>query len=159
MRLGSARGVIRCCFLAGAILALAGGTELEAQAGLSSRVSLVALIARVAPRASMMQAGPAIETGTRGGAKELSVKIHLLANTGYRLVALGTAPMAARPLLVRDVEGEYRELTAGTAVTVARDHRGTGEWLGEVRYRSHSSHGDSEDALPVRYEVRVDPSI
>jgi hypothetical protein len=141
-----------------AILALAGGAELQAQVGISSRVSQVALIARVAPSASIRQEGPLVLRGTYGGSKELSVKLQLSANAGYRLVALATAPTSGAPLLVLDALGEYRELTPGIAVTVARDHRGRGEWLGEVRFRSQAAEVDGK-ALPVRYEIRVDPSI
>jgi hypothetical protein len=149
-------GVIRCSLGTVALLALAGKAELQAQAGLSSGVARVALIARAAPHAWMSPAGSGT---TASDTKELAVKVHVSANTGYKLVAVGTAPSRNARLWVRDSGGEFRELTPGAAITVARDPHAAGEWLGEVRYRSERARIEAGHALPVRYEIRVDPAI
>jgi hypothetical protein len=61
---------------------------------------------------------------------------------------------------VRSAEGDFQELRSGTAVTVARDGRAAGEWEREVSYRTEmSATDDVTKALPVRYEIRVEPTI
>lgn len=143
-----------------AVLALAGTLELGAQVGLSSGVAQVALVARIAPQADIRQVGPSLEMTRNGATKEVSVAVRLVANTGYRLVVVGTTPAAGSRLWVRGTNGEFQELTPGRAVTVARDLRGAGEWEREVSYRTETSaSGGSTNALPVRYEIRVEPTL
>ena len=132
-------------------------TDLEAQVGLSSEVSQVALTARVAQRISMQRAGAIRETGS--DSTQMSVRVRVSANTGYRLVVVRTVGAPGERLWVRDAAGDFRELTSGGAVTVARAHR-AGEWEKEVRYRAEGiKPAEGRRVLPVRYEIRVEPTI
>ena len=147
------------------ILAVAGPATLQAQVGLASALVQVALIARSAPRASINQVGPSKETGRQGNVREAVVKVGLSANTGYRLVVVGTGPVSsnaapASRVWVRAENGRFEELRSGSAVTVVRGHHAVGEWEAEVSFRSDPSEsGEGPHLLPVRYEVRVDPAI
>jgi hypothetical protein len=147
------------------ILAVAGPAVLQAQVGLASGVAQIALIARVSPRASINGVGLARETARRGSVSEATVKVRLSANTGYRLVVVGTAPASssaepASRLWVRAENGRFVELRSGVAVTVIRGHHTAGEWEPEVSYRSEASESvEGPHLLPVRYEVRIDPAI
>lgn len=144
-----------------ALLALAGAPALEAQVGLSSAASPVVLTARVALRASFEARGPGSETASSdGSANEMSLKVRVSANAAYRLVVVGTAPATAARLWVRDTGGELRRLTTGSAVTVVRNPGTADEELAEVRYRVGALEPVERRAeLPVRYEVRVEPTI
>ncbi len=144
-----------------ATMALAGAPALKAQVGLSSAASPVVLTARVALRASFEARGPGSETASSdGSANEMSLKVRVSANAGYRLVVVGTAPATAARLWVRDTGGEFRSLTQGSEVIVIRDPGTAGEELAEVRYRAGALEPVGKRAeLPVRYEVRVEPTI
>ena len=165
LRVGRALGLISRRLAPVAILAVAGPAILQAQVGLASGASHIALIARVAPRASISGVGPTQETARRGTLREGTVKVGLSANTGYRLVVVGTAPVSSQTepasrLWVRAENGRFEELRSGGSVTVAHELRGAGEWEREVSYRTESSEiSESAQALPVRYELRVDPTI
>jgi hypothetical protein len=92
--------------------------------------------------------------------KDISVSVRLIANTGYRLVVVGTATATESRLWVRGADGDFQELRSGTAVTVARDTQSAGELEREVSYRTVPSAVEGvSQALPVRYEIRVDPAI
>jgi hypothetical protein len=138
---------------------------LQAQVGLASGASQIALIARAAPQASINGVSPTQETARRGALSEGTVKVRLSANTGYRLVVVGTAPLSstdqsASRVWVRAENGRFEELRSGGSVTVAHELRGAGEREREVRYRTESSEiHESAQALPVRYELRVEPTI
>ena len=143
-----------------AVLALAGSPELGAQVGLSSGTAQVALVAHIAPQAAIHEVSPTRASTRDGTTKDVSVSVRLSANTGYRLVVVGTTPAAGSRLWVRGMDGEFQELTAGSTVTVARDLRGAGEWEREVSYRTETSASRGfTNALPVRYEIRVEPAI
>lgn len=146
------------------ILALAPAA-LQAQVGLASGSARITLIARAAPRASVNGVSLAQETARQGSLREGTVKVSLAANTGYRLVAVGTAPVSsndqsASRVWVRAENGRFEELKPGTAVTVARGHHADAASEPEVSFRSETSaSGEGSQALPVRYEVRIDPTI
>jgi hypothetical protein len=139
---------------------------LEAQAGLASGVARVRLVARVAPRASIDAIGPAQDSASDGLRRETSVTVRLFTNTGYRLVVLGTtlpagADLGGEPRLwVRAANGDFAEVTPGASVTVLREARAAGHSEREVQYRIEAGTiGSAASALPVRYEIVVDPTI
>ena len=145
-----------------ATMALAWAPALEAQVGLSSAVSPVVLTARVALRASFEAPDPVSETAGSGGTgKEMSLMVRVSANGAYRLVVVGTAaPATAARIWVRDTAGEFRSLTQGSEVIVIRDPGTAGEELAEVRYRAGAFESvKGRSVLPVRYEIRVVPTI
>jgi hypothetical protein len=86
--------------------------------------------------------------------------VRMSANTGYQLVARGTGAASSR-IWVRAASGEFQELTAGSSVTVARDTHCAGQWEREVRYRieGSDSNDDGSLALPVRYEIAINPTM
>jgi hypothetical protein len=57
------------------------------------------------------------------------------------------------------MDGTLRELANGTAVTVARDGRMAGAQEREVSYRVEAANAGAMGLLPVRYEIRVDPTL
>jgi len=168
-----ALGMIGRRLVALGILAMAAPAALQAQVGLASGSARITLIARAAPRASVngvspfapLRAGPAQETARQGTLREGTVKVRLAANTGYRLVVVGTAPVSsndqsASRLWVRAENGRFEELKSGTAVTVVRGHHADAASEPEVSFRSETSaSGSHTDALPVRYEIRIEPTI
>jgi hypothetical protein len=145
------------------VLTVAVPAALQAQIGLASGSARITLIARVAPGASINGVSQVRETARQGSLKEGTVKISLSANTGYRLVVVGTAPAssnAASRLWVRAENGQFEELKSGAAVTVVRGRHTDAESEPEVSFRSETSaSGEASQTLPVRYEVRVDPTI
>jgi len=145
-----------------AVLAVAAPATTQAQVGLASGGAQIALIARSAPGASISGVSPARETARQGSMVESSATVSLSANTGYRLVVVGTAPVssAASRLWVRAENGRFEELKSGTAVTVVRGHHADAGSEPEVSFRSETSvSGSRSDVLPVRYEIRVEPTI
>jgi hypothetical protein len=136
-----------------ALLAITSGAE--GQVGLTSGMTQVALVARVAPRGSIQGVSAQRETGKIGAVREVSVTVRMTTNTGYRLVVKATEVPAAR-IWVRSVTGEFQELTAGSSVIVARDTRCAGQWEREVRYRIEELAG-APAILPVRYELAITP--
>lgn len=156
--------MIGCSLVAVAALVLSTPAALNAQVGLASGGAQIALIARASPRASIRGAGSTRETGRSGALREHTVTLRLAANTGYRLVVVGTAPVTAGEtplrLWVRAENGRFEELTSGAGVTVVRGRHAVGDWQPEVSFRSETSaSGESSQPLPVRYEVRIDPTI
>lgn len=147
-----------------AVLAfLASTSSLQAQRGLGSGVAQIALIARVAPAAAFHGVSPTRGTVHAVGVKEARVTVRLSANTGYRLVVLGTGTEPNRPLArvwVRGADGRFQRLSPGSSVTVARGAHTAGEWDREVSYRIEApASADPGQTLPVRYEIRIDPTI
>jgi hypothetical protein len=133
---------------------------LEAQVGLTSGMAQVALEARSAPRGSIQGVSSPRETGRNGSVRETSVTVRLSANTGYQLMVRGTGAGSSR-IWVRAVNGEFQELTAGSSVTVARNGHSAGQWDREVQYRIQSADAAdiNEQALPVRYEIAINPTM
>ena len=165
MGVAAALGMIGRRLVALGILAVAGPAALQAQVGLASGAAHLTLIARVPSRASINGVSPTRETARRGTLREGTVKVRLSANTGYRLVVVGTAPVSSRTepasrLWVRAENGRFEELRSGAAVTVLRGHHAVAEWEAEVSFRSEASESiEGPQVLPVRYEVRIDPAI
>jgi hypothetical protein len=57
------------------------------------------------------------------------------------------------------VDGIFQELATGAAVTVALDRRPGGAREREVSYRVEAANFDGINLLPVRYEIRVEPTL
>jgi hypothetical protein len=134
---------------------------LQAQVGLGSGEGRIALIAQVAPRASMSETAFARATRHLGNVTEQTVTIRLSANTGYRLMVVGTASESVQSgtvsgLWVKTESGRFEKITSGAAVTVIRG-QAVSEWEPQVTFRTEQA--ESMNALPVRYEVRIDPTI
>jgi hypothetical protein len=135
---------------------------LHAQVGLTSGLAQVTLVARVAPRASIEGVGPALEVGSQGTLRELSVAVGVAANTGFRLVVLRTDAEAMVPgqaplLWVRGVNGDYQLLGHDRPIVVVREGPTAGQTEREVHYRV-----ETRDWLPsvaVRYEIVIDPEL
>jgi hypothetical protein len=116
----------------------------------------IALVAHIAPRGSIQGVSAERETARMGSVREASVMVRVAANTAYQLMVRGTAVAASR-VWVRDVNGEFQELTAGSSVTVARGTHAAGEWDREVQYRIESA--GELNSLPVRYEMAINPQL
>lgn len=165
MGVGSVIGRAGHALIALGVLALAAPAVLEAQVGLASGASRIALIARVLPRASINGMRSARETARRGNVREETITVPLSANTGYRLMVVGTAPVSsdagiAATLWVRDESGHFEEVKPGAAVTVIRGRYAVAGWEPEVTFRSQFSESlEGAPVIPVRYEVRIDPTI
>ncbi|HEY8195936.1 MAG TPA: hypothetical protein VIG04_03070 [Gemmatimonadales bacterium] len=159
------RSLTRPIRLAALGLALMGPAALQAQIGLASGTAHITLIARVPPRASINGVGSARETVRRGNLREETVTVRLSANTGYRLVVVGTAPASSPAgqsprLWVRAESGRFEEVMPDAAVTVIRGRHAVAEWEPEVNFRSERpASGQGAAVLPVRYEIRIDPTI
>jgi hypothetical protein len=152
---GASRQVlVRTVAALGMVFALPGVAQ--SQVGISSGVAQVALVAHIAPRGSIQGVSAERETGRTGSVREASVTVRVAANTGYQLVVRGTAIAASR-IWVRNVDGEFRELTSGSSVTVARGAHAAGQWDREVQYRIEAA-GDL-NSLPVRYEIAINPQL
>jgi hypothetical protein len=152
-----ARRSVRACKL---LLALAlaltsrGGTDLQAQVGISSRVAQVSLVVRAPSHADMPRVSAPRTIGRRGDLTEAAVRLNLLANSGYRLIARGTAGSASRVWIQVD-DDDYQELVPGRAVTLPQERRGGSER--EVRYLTDGSTSPAD--LPLRFELVIDPVI
>ncbi|MEO8089528.1 MAG: hypothetical protein ABI703_04450 [Gemmatimonadales bacterium] len=146
-------------------LALMGPVVLRAQIGLASGPSSILLIAAVPPKASISGVGSAREATRRGNLREQTVVLRLSANTGYRLLVVGTAPVGssagpASRLWVRGECGRFEEVTPGGAVTVLRGRQAVADWEPGVTFRSEDFEPvESPHGISVRYEVRIDPTI
>jgi hypothetical protein len=119
----------------------------------------VTLVARIAPRGAIQMAGRTRETNRAGVIREASAVVRLSANTGYRLLVRGTGSPKSR-IWVRDADGKFQELTAGSSVTVAHTARAAGQCEREVHYRIEMTEsGAPLTPLPVRYEMAINPSL
>ena len=139
-----------------AILALTSASSLEAQVGLSSGAAPVALLARVAPRTSVPAVSPAREIRSQEEMTEVAVNVRYSVNSPYRLVVRATDSHPTSRVWVRAADGEYREVVAGSSVTVIRGAHSASLQEREVRYRIESRRSLE---LPVRYEIVVNPAI
>lgn len=147
-----------------AALAFAGvalSPPLQAQAGLGSNPTQIALVARVSPRASIQRVGPVTVTARRGDMREASLWVRLFTNTGYRLVVVGTSGSNGASSLtwVRGMDGEFHPVIPGSSLTVAKDDHASGQREHEVTFRSEASIEGGRELLPVRYEIVVNPII
>ncbi|HWN18504.1 MAG TPA: hypothetical protein VNO19_06285 [Gemmatimonadales bacterium] len=165
MSLIPAAGLIGRSLAGLAILALIGPAALQAQIGLTSGSARIALIARVLPRVSVAGVSSAREIARQGNVREETVAVRLSANTGYRLVVIGTAPPDSQAgpaprLWVRSENGRFEEVRSGAVVTVARSRHTVGESEPEVSFRREAPESvEGRQLLPVRYELRIDPTI
>jgi hypothetical protein len=152
----TARASARVCkFLAAmTLMSPLVGAGLGAQVGLSSRVAQVSLVVRAPTRATMPGVSAHREIGRRGDLREAAVRIHLLANSGYRLVARGNAGSTSR-VWIQVADEDYQELTPGKSVALPGTRRGSSEQ--EVRYLTDGSTSAAE--LPLHFELVIDPVI
>jgi hypothetical protein len=138
---------------------LAAPARLQAQVGISSRPAQVILVARTAAHAAIDSVGVPEERETNGGAREVSVPLHLFANTVYRVIAVRSDTPSARSsrIWVRTETGEFRVLEAGSRLVVARGHP-EGKQVLNVLYRVESA-GAEPEAPSLRYELAVNPQL
>lgn len=160
---GSVIGRAGIAIIAVGVLALGGAAPLQAQVGLTSGAARITLIARVAPGASVAAVTPARETARRAGSIDQTVGVRLSVNTSYRLMVVGTAPAnsqaePARRLWVQAENGPFVEVRSGAGVTVARGPHAVAEEA-KVVFRREAELTEASRVLPVRYEVRIDPTI
>lgn len=102
--------------------------------------------------------GPVRRIRRQGRIVQASTALHFSANTGYRIL-VRAAGLSTSRVWVQAADGEYRELSGAGAVTVAHQPRG-GDGEREVHYRIELPQGDAPSlALPVRYEIVIDPVI
>jgi hypothetical protein len=130
-----------------------GGADLRAQVGISSAMTQVSLVARAPAHATIPGVSAQREIGRRGDLREAAVRIHLLANSGYRLVARANAGATSR-VWIYLAEDHYQELVPGGSVTLPGRH---GSSEREVRYLTDGSSLLGE--APVRFELVIDPAI
>ena len=143
-----------CTLLFGiALLGSAAGADLEAQVGISSAVTQVALVIRVPSHVTV----PSVshwKIGRRGNLDEAAVRISVPASSGYRVVARSTAGTTAR-VWIQVAGDSYREITSGGAVTLPGARHGSSER--EVRYLTD---GDtSATGVPLHFELVIDAVI
>jgi hypothetical protein len=144
------RWVISTC------LVLLAPPSLGAQVGLTASLAQVTLVARTAPRGSIQGVSAAREIGGSGALRESSVALGISANTSFRLVARHTGVFASR-IWVRSVAGNFEELKAGLPVVVARDSCYHGNR--EVQYRTETPAGETQDILPIVYDLVIAPTM
>lgn len=156
-------GIIGRNLVALSVLALTGPAGLQAQAGLASGLSTITLTAAVPPRASISSAGSARETARLGSLREEEVMVRLSANAAYKLVVVGTDVAGqAGPtpgLWVRVETGQFVEVRPGAVVTVIRGQHGVAYSQHPVTFRRERSGPMRPHVYPVRYELRIDPTI
>ncbi len=114
--------------------------------GLGSRPAQVALVARVAPGASIRSVMPGHQGSRNGSVQERSVLIAYTVNSGYRLVVRGLpgyrgAAEAGVRISVQAASGQFEELGPKMAVTVSSELHGVGEQEREVLIRVESDTG------------------
>ena len=131
-----------------------GGADLQAQVGISSAMTRVSLVMRAPAHAIMPGLSEHREIGRRGDLREAVIRVHLLANSGYRLVARGNAGATSR-VWVHLADDHYEELVPGSSVTLPSGSHGSSER--EVRYLTDGSSSLAD--LPVRFDLVIDPVI
>jgi hypothetical protein len=145
------------------VLVAGSPARAEAQVGLTSQGTRIALVARVPAAASLQGVGTFRVLGERNSLREGAVTIRLASTSGYRLLVHGTGhPSSGRSerIWVRAVDGEFQELREGSPVTVAFHGTATGELEQDLVYRFESAEPVSERiTLPVRYELAVTPAM
>jgi hypothetical protein len=140
-----------------ALMAFPAGVQ--AQIGLGSGLAQVQLKATSPARAALHPSSPLpelVRLDADGGA---TVRLHLSANSAYRMVVHRTDDGSSSRLLVRAADGAYHELRAGSPVVVQRGSRARGDAENSVRFRWAKSADPTPAVLPVRYELVVDPTI
>ncbi len=147
---------VRVCRLlvAMALMSPPVGAGLQAQVGLSSGVTQVSLVVRVPSQATMPAVSAQREIGRRGELREAAVRIHLQANSGYRLRARGNSGSTSR-VWIHVANDDYQELIPGRTVTLPPDRHDSSER--EVRYLTDGS--TSAAGLPVHFDLVIDPVI
>lgn len=142
------------------IAALFTASALQAQIGLASAPARITLVVHSEPRAMISSVGAPALQSSEGALRELSVPVKLSANTGYRLLVVGSYPggNGAR-ISVRAEDGEFQALQPGRPVPVARGNHTGGEIAVEVFYRVESGGMDDAGTLPVRYEIVMAPRL
>ena len=145
---------VRKLLVAIALMTSLSGADLQAQVGISGAMTQVSLVVRAPSHANMPAASAYREMGRRGDLREAAVRIHLLANSGYRLVARGNAGATSR-VWIHLADDHYQELVPGSSVTLPGG--GHGSSIREVRYLTDGSSSLAE--LPVRFELLIDPVI
>ena len=103
----------------------------------------------------MLAVSPAREIRSQEEMTEVAVNVRYSVNSPYRLVVRATDTHPTR-VWVRAADGEYREVVAGSSVTVIRGAHSASLQEREVRYRIESRRSLE---LPVRYEIVVNPAI
>lgn len=145
--------------LGGCLLLIAAPRGAHGQVGITSGLAQVALVARISPRGSIQGVSAQRET-TTGTVRDGTVTVSLSANSGYQLRVRRTAVSASR-IWVRAVSGEFQEVKAGSAVTVAKDAQCAGQWDRDVQYRIEMPEGGASTAapLPIVYEIAISPTL
>ena len=143
-----------CKLLVAMALTSLGVADLQAQVGISSAMTQVSLVVRAHAHATMPGVSAHRVIGRRGDLREAAVRIHLRANSGYRLVARGHARSKSR-VWIHVSDDHYQELVPGRSVTLPGGSHGSSER--EVRYLTDGSTSVAE--LPVRFELVIDPVI
>jgi hypothetical protein len=128
-----------------------------AQIGLQSQTAQITLLARSVPHGSIQSVAPRDRTAPAGGVIGGSMTVRFSANSGYRLMARSTGVSGSR-VWVRDVNGEYQELTGRSAITVAQDSHTAGAAEREIQYRIEGAQGSTGE-IPIRYEMVIEPTI
>jgi hypothetical protein len=139
--------------IAMALLSASTGNDLQAQVGISSGVTQVALVVH-APSHATLPSVSHRKMGRRGNLSEAGIRIHVSATSGYRVVARGNAGMTSR-IWIQVADEHYQEVTPGAAVTLPGGQRGTSER--EVRYLTDGSSSTAD--VPVHLELVIDPVI
>ena len=142
---------------------LASPGSAQAQVGLTSRESRVALIARVPSGASVQSVGSPRVIAGRGSVREATVTVRLASTSGYRLLvrtARNAQPVQRSRVWVRGVDGRFHELREGSPVTVAYHQKHAGESERDIVDRVETAEpADDALTLPVRYEIAVNPAL
>jgi hypothetical protein len=130
----------------------------QAQIGLSSGLAQVAMKVTSPVRAALQPSGPlsAIRLEADGGT---TVRLHLSANSAFRMVVHRTDHESSLRLLVQAADGGYQELRAGSPVVVQRATHAGDDAENGVRFRWEKRADPLPVVLPVRYELVVDPTI
>jgi hypothetical protein len=131
----------------------------QAQIGLSSGPAQVALKVTSPARAALHPSGPLPEAIRLDGDGGATVRLHLSANSAYRMVVHRTDDDRSSRLLVRAADGAYHELRAGSPVVVQRGLQARDNAENSVRFRWEKRADPAALVLPVRYELVVDPTI
>ena len=135
-------------------LGLAG--PLGAQVGLQSAQAQVGLVAWAAPGGRITAVGTERSLRTANGYQDAAVLLRVEANTGYRLLVRSIEPGAR--VWVRNLGGEFEELTPDASITVAQGSAGS-DWEQQVELRVESGDLATQRPLPVRYDLYIDPVL
>ena len=137
-----------------ALMTSPGGDDLQAQIGISSDMTKVLLVVRTPAHAIIPGVSTHREVGRHGGLREAVVRIHLLANSRYRLVARTNAGAKSR-VWIHLANDNFQELVPGGALTLPGSRHGSS--VREVRYRTDGSSSLAD--LPVRFDLLIDPVV